>query len=448
MNDPRIPAGEQNGDNRRLLWPALGLPLLALILLLQILNANAAAPAQEPEPLAFGGGEYEPAHVPHLTSDERAAIQRIIDRNVADLIAQGNLLQNQSTASVALAFPLTTTNGFTDPGFYGITNFVDHNPAYPNRLLDYACGFRTYDTSSGYNHRGTDYYLWPFGWNKMDAGEIAVVAAADGVIVLREDGHNDRSCGFNGQRWNAVYIRHADGSVAWYGHLKRGSVTNKQVGDRVETGEYLGIVGSSGNSTGPHLHLELQDANRKLIDPYAGSCNALNPTSWWQEQPDYRDPGVNKMTTGPAPASFQACPQPDITNESSNFQPGDTIYFSTYYHDQVEALPSVYRIYRPDGSLYTRWEHASPKTYTLSYWWWSFRFSAGVPTGTWYFEVTFADQTYRRPFYLGDPSTPTPTATVTLTPTATLTPTVTPTASPTATPVDLWYLPYQERADE
>ena len=36
---------------------------------------------------------------------------------------------------------------------------------------------------------------------------------------------------------------HADGSIAWYGHMKSGSLTEKQ--DTVAQGEYLGIIGSS-----------------------------------------------------------------------------------------------------------------------------------------------------------------------------------------------------------
>src|SRR5258706_5142025 len=104
----------------------------------------------------------------------------------------------------------------------------------------------------------------------MDDQDVVITAGAPGVIPNRADGNADRSCAAletNGD-WNAVYVSHADGSVAWYGHLKKDSLTPKQVGDAVVAGEYLGIMGSSGFSTGPHLHLELYDASGALVDPF------------------------------------------------------------------------------------------------------------------------------------------------------------------------------------
>ena len=74
-----------------------------------------------------------------------------------------------------------------------------------------------------------------------------VVAAAPGTIVMKQDGFFDRECSLGARDWNAIYIQHSDGSVTWYGHLKAGSLTDKSAGDEVAAGEFLGIVGSSGN---------------------------------------------------------------------------------------------------------------------------------------------------------------------------------------------------------
>ena len=95
----------------------------------------------------------------------------------------------------------------------------------------------------GYGHAGTDYYLWPFWWELMDSDSVEIVAAAAGIIVWKNDGEYDRNCDWDniiGDGWNGVDVEHADGSVAWYGHMKSGSLTAKPVGASVLQGEKLG----------------------------------------------------------------------------------------------------------------------------------------------------------------------------------------------------------------
>jgi murein DD-endopeptidase MepM/ murein hydrolase activator NlpD len=393
--------------------------ILASVLVIGLLTVGpAASQPEQPQPAASGGGEIVLPQADALSDVERARIEAMIRDNIDRLTAEGVLPAPRAADRVTLGWPLTGRIGFADPGYHGVTGFVDHQAGFPNQLVDYTCGDRTYDTSGGYNHQGTDYYLWPFAWNKMAAGDVMVVAAAAGVIVGRGDGNPDQSCTFTSNPWNAVYVQHSDGSIAWYGHLKRDSVTSKGVGATVQQGEYLGLVGSSGNSTGPHLHFELYDAG-VLVDPYAGSCNPLAGGSWWAQQRAYYDSAVNKLTTGIAPVSWRSCPQPDVTNEASQFQPGDAITFTTYYRDQLSSQPSTYRIKDPSGLIYASWTHSSPQPhYELSYWWWTYNFPASVKSGTWQFEVTFNGLTTTRTFIIGQPSTATPS------------PTVTPTAAP------------------
>lgn len=62
---------------------------------------------------------------------------------------------------------------------------------------------------------------------------------------------------------NFVRLDHGDGFLSFYGHMDSISVKK---GQRVELGQQVGLVGSTGKSTGPHLHFELRK-NGKIIDP-------------------------------------------------------------------------------------------------------------------------------------------------------------------------------------
>lgn len=353
-----------------------------------------------------GGGAHLALPSDELGPTERARIERNLRESLDTLRFQGRISPRAALAPVPFIWPLAPAPGFAHYGYHGISNFVDQNPS-SGSLLDYQCNSRTYD-----GHRGTDFFTWPFPFNKMDNDEIHVVAAAPGTIILKSDGFFDRSCSLSGGPWNAVYIRHADDSVAWYGHLKKNSVTAKVVGDSVAQGEYLGIVGSSGNSTGPHLHLEIYDAASQLIDPYAGACNSLNPVSWWAAQRPYFDSAINHLSTGDAPVALGACPNQDDPNEEDFFAPGSTVYFTSYFRDQLGTQTGQHTIYRPDNSVFTSWSHSSfPAThYAASYWYWAFPIPIGEALGTWRYEIVFDGNTYDHLFAISNtPPTPTPT---------------------------------------
>jgi murein DD-endopeptidase MepM/ murein hydrolase activator NlpD len=352
---------------------------------------------EDTDPRDSGGGEYRLPDVPDVTDQQRQEIQTLAYQNAKLLGLQGPT--DIAPFSAALSWPIRAANGLADYGYHGVSAFVDHNAANPGQLQDYNCGTRTYDLT-GYDHKGTDIFTWPFGWKKMDNNEVEVIAAAPGTIVLKQDGSFDRSCGFNTNPWNGVIIQHADGSQAWYVHMKGSSVTAKSVGATVARGEYLGIVGSSGSSTGPHLHFELHDAGNDVIDPFAGACN--NISSWWTAQRPYYDSAVNALMTGGAAPVFPACPEPEISNAKNQFNPGDTIYFSTYYRDQLLGQPSQYTVYQPDGTAYRSWTHTSPVSYyAASYWYRSYTLGANVPSGVWEFEVVFDGHIYVRNFAVG-----------------------------------------------
>lgn len=85
-----------------------------------------------------------------------------------------------------------------------------------------------------------------------------IVAAYEGTVVDVYNGcsHNwgkSASCGCGGGYGNYVMIDHGNGKMTIYGHLTRAAV---DIGDKVKIGQTIGYVGSTGNSTGPHLHFE------------------------------------------------------------------------------------------------------------------------------------------------------------------------------------------------
>ncbi len=132
----------------------------------------------------------------------------------------------------------------------------------------------SYDTYN--NHRGTDFRV-RVGTN--------VYAAANGGVFYRYDncstyGYFGSDCG--GGFGNNVRIDH-EGNVmdgnGWrtiYAHLKKGTAIGNA---SIPCGRRIGKSGSSGNSTGPHLHFEVRKYGYPHNDPFAGTCSG--PTSFW-----------------------------------------------------------------------------------------------------------------------------------------------------------------------
>ncbi len=146
-------------------------------------------------------------------------------------------------------------------------------------------------------HEGSDFLL-DGGFDTMDAGSATIVAAADGVVEVTEDGNYDRchadggviNCDGYPMAANYVVLVHETGDRTLYWHMMSGSVA-VTVGQEVKAGDVLGIVGSSGNSSMPHLHFGLEDEDGLVIDPFAGPSS--QEETWWCEQnPQGELPGL------------------------------------------------------------------------------------------------------------------------------------------------------------
>ncbi|MFN2451366.1 MAG: M23 family metallopeptidase, partial [Candidatus Dormibacteria bacterium] len=111
------------------------------------------------------------------------------------------------------------------------------------------------------SYRGVSSPHFHTGLDIGAAANTPVRAAADGVVILATasvDGAG-RLVGYG----NHVVIAHPDGLVTLYGHLNSLTV---QAGDIVRQGQVIGLEGSTGWSTGPHLHFEVRRGT-DFLDP-------------------------------------------------------------------------------------------------------------------------------------------------------------------------------------
>ena len=175
-------------------------------------------------------------------------------------------LPPETSSSTPLLWPLAGQDGRD----WVINNYVD---------LDATSGTQDYTGGSGSaaktydGHSGIDIDVPSFRW--MDGNVSNVLAAASGVVTAVRDTEPDRNTSCAGNA-NLVQVRHPDGLTAIYGHLKKGSAA-VSVGQEVSVGALLGVVGSSGCSTAPHLHFELRNAANRVVDPFRNGLWAAPP---------------------------------------------------------------------------------------------------------------------------------------------------------------------------
>ncbi len=307
-------------------------------------------------------------------------------------------------------WPIQASNKLHDCSFYYVSAYVDQNKT-SGQIQDYNCGTNTYD-----GHTGTDISTWPFNFYKLDNDLVEVIAAADGVIVAKHDGEFDKNCGATNVSANYLVIRHADLSVSFYWHMKKNSVTTKQIGDAIVAGEKIGIVGSSGNASGPHLHFEVKtdfSVATSYIDPFTGTCNSLSATTWWQNQKNYVETIVVRASVHATDAVFPACPATETLNEMSDFTtpyqgaglaPGYAKFYM-FLRNEVNGLIANLKILNPDNTVFSEWTYTSTadsKTKTFGY-------SKKLPTtaGVYTFIITYNNTTCSSTFSIdGGGNTP------------------------------------------
>jgi len=164
-----------------------------------------------------------------------------------------------------------------------VMNYVDYGTD-DGIKTDPACQKRTYDT-----HKGTDFTI--LDEQVMNKG-VPVLSAMDGTVSRVRDGQEDswkteeqlkmiqeqrKECG------NAILIDHDNNVQTIYCHLRKNSISVK-AGDIVKKGDRIGLIGLSGFTEFPHVHLGLIK-NGKIIDPMTGKhsgqeCGLTGRTLW------------------------------------------------------------------------------------------------------------------------------------------------------------------------
>jgi hypothetical protein len=191
----------------------------------------------------------------------------------------------------------------------------------------------------------------------------------------------------------------------------------------VETGDILGIVASSGNSTAPHLHFQvntgftdIEDDNGQFIDPWAGPSNYTSNVSLWINQKPYWEPAVIGMEThlGSTMDWYTSGCDTEISLSTlrNNFSASQTVGMRVFFRDWTDGSKASAGITRPDGSAQAGWiniangctysQYACGQYYNpvcnMNFKEFNFTVPASPPAGTWTFWVEFNGKTYHHYF--------------------------------------------------
>lgn len=124
-------------------------------------------------------------------------------------------------------------------------------------LLSMAATANAQTMTSGFGSR-TD----PFNGQRATHSGVDIAAAQGTPVYATGDGYIGRS-GWHGGYGNLVEVNHGNGYQTRFGHLSRRYVES---GQYVRKGALVGLIGSTGRSTGPHLHYEIR-YNGVALDP-------------------------------------------------------------------------------------------------------------------------------------------------------------------------------------
>ncbi len=257
-------------------------------------------------------------------------------------------------------------------------NFVDLDPTAG--ILDWDCSAYSYD-----GHRGHDNGIRSFAEQLVG---VPIFAAAPGIVVDSHDGEPDMNTVWMNVPANYVIIDHGMGRYAYYWHMKMGSVAVAP-SQTVVAGQQIGLVGSSGFSSGPHLHFESHDG-AAVFEPFAGACRP--GASGWTDQQGI-DRTLRCFDLGFTPIDMTTVqPPPHMLPRTGHLGTDEIPHYFWFmlYNLPANSQWSI-RYFRPGGSLEFAagpFPFNNANTYPWS-WWWTYWFvpAMGTTLGTWHVEL-------------------------------------------------------------
>jgi murein DD-endopeptidase MepM/ murein hydrolase activator NlpD len=125
----------------------------------------------------------------------------------------------------------------------------------------------------GVYHLTARFGEYSYLWSNMHTG--LDFAAPTGTPIMAVAGGTITEVGYSGAYGNRTIELLPDGTELWYCHQNEFGTS---VGATVKPGQVIGYVGSTGNVTGPHLHLEVHPGGGDPVDPYTAlQVHGLNP---------------------------------------------------------------------------------------------------------------------------------------------------------------------------
>jgi murein DD-endopeptidase MepM/ murein hydrolase activator NlpD len=245
-----------------------------------------------------------------------------------------------------------------------VQNYADADPA-PGVAEDPQCGPLTYDGHDGIDFRAPA---------AMAARGVSVLAPAAGVVAAVRDGEADgafarggaaaiagRDCG------NGVRIDHEGGWSSQLCHMRNGSVRVRE-GERVTAGQTVGLVGLSGHTQFPHVHLTLRRGGEEVEPVTGGALGAQRcggrfvPGNHWAPEAraslSYRGAQWFAMGfTGVAPAN-----ESDAETLPANAsRQAPALVFWALATAPLNGDVLRVRLYGPDGALVAEGERTQPR---------------------------------------------------------------------------------------